>query len=127
MNKRQIHKLKFLSGELMEHYPYGRLFENSGDEHDKERYNKKDIPVSGLNCGKRVKRATLAAREIEKDYDDEIEEDGSRRYAWVYPKNIEGRYIADEAHYDLNFYLPKGSYATVLIEEIAKREIRTQE
>lgn len=127
MMKSQTHPLKLLSGDLMEHYPYGRLFEYIGDGHDIDRYNKKDISVTGLICGKRVKRATLAAREIEKDYDDEIEEDGSRRYAWVYPKNIEGRYIADEAHYDLNFYLPKGSYATVLIEEIAKREIRTQE
>ncbi|MDD2450254.1 MAG: tRNA pseudouridine(13) synthase TruD [Sulfurimonas sp.] len=28
-----------------------------------------------------------------------------------------------EAQYEFNFTLPKGSYATVLIEEIAKRKL----
>ncbi|MDQ1263706.1 MAG: tRNA pseudouridine13 synthase [Campylobacterota bacterium] len=125
--KAQRHPLKLLSGDLMEHYPHGRLFEFAWEESDLDRYDKRDISVTGLLCGKRVKRANLAARDLEKDFDTEIDEDGARRYAWVYPLNIEGRYKSEDAHYELNFYLPKGSYATVLIEEIAKREIRTQE
>ncbi|MEO1938697.1 MAG: tRNA pseudouridine(13) synthase TruD, partial [Sulfurimonas sp.] len=63
------------------------------------------------------------ARVIEKEYDDEINADGARRYAWVWPTDIEGRFNQVEAQYELNFTLPKGSYATVLIEEIAKRKI----
>ena len=48
---------------------------------------------------------------------------GARRYAWVFPKDIDGRYKNEEAQYELNFYLPKGCYATVLIEELAKRKL----
>ncbi|WP_457597494.1 tRNA pseudouridine(13) synthase TruD, partial [Hydrogenimonas sp.] len=47
---------------------------------------------------------------------------GSRRYAWVWPTDIEGRYKKEEWHYELHFTLPKGSYATVLIEMLGNRE-----
>ena len=60
---------------------------------------------------------------IEKDYDDDINADGARRYAWIYPTEIEGRFKEQEAHYEFNFTLPKGSYATVLLEEIAKKKL----
>ena len=33
------------------------------------------------------------------------------------------RFKPVEAQYELNFTLPKGSYATVLVEELAKRKI----
>lgn len=121
--KAQKHPFKLISGDIMEHYPHGRLFEFCGEENDFARFNERDISVTGLLCGKKVKLATGMAREIEKDFDDEINEDGARRYAWVFPKDIDGRYKDEEAQYELNFYLPKGSYATVLIEEIAKRKI----
>ncbi|MFT7860423.1 MAG: tRNA pseudouridine(13) synthase TruD [Sulfurimonas sp.] len=121
--KAQKHLFKLISGDLMEHYPFGRVFEFSGDEHDLERFDTRDISVTGLLTGKRVKKASGFARDIEKDFDDELGEDGARRYAWVYPTEIEGRFKSVEAQYELNFTLPKGSYATVLIEEIAKRKI----
>jgi tRNA pseudouridine13 synthase len=38
--------------------------------------------------------------------------------------DIEGRFNQVEAQYEFNFTLPKGSYATVLLEEIAKKQIR---
>jgi len=76
-----------------------------------------------LLCGKKVKMSSNLAGVIEKDFDDEINADGARRYAWVYPTDVEGRFKPVEAHYELNFTLPKGSYATVLIEELAKRKI----
>lgn len=122
--KAQKHPFKLISGDIMEHYPYGRLFEFGGEDHDLDRFNAKDITVTGLLCGKKVKHSSGLSREIEKDFDDEINEDGARRYAWVFPKDIDGRYKNEEAQYELNFYLPKGCYATVLIEEIAKREIK---
>jgi tRNA pseudouridine13 synthase len=121
--KSQKHPFKLIEGDVMEHYPHGRLFEFDQSEHDFDRFNKRDISVTGLLCGKKVKPSTGLARDIEKDFDDDINADGARRYAWVYPTDVEGRFNPQEAQYELNFTLPKGSYATVLIEEIAKRKI----
>jgi tRNA pseudouridine13 synthase len=121
--QKQEHPFKLIEGDIMEHYPYGKLFEFDQSENDFSRFNKKDISVTGLLCGTKTRLSSGLAREIEKDFDDEINADGTRRYAWVYPTDVEGRFNAIEAQYELNFTLPKGSYATVLIEEIAKRKI----
>jgi len=121
--KKQKHPFKLISGDLMEHYPKGKLFELEETEEDFRRFNERDISVTGLLCGTKVRVASGMAGEIEKDYDDEINADGARRYAWVYPEDIEGRFNQVEAQYEMNFTLPKGTYATVLIEEIAKRKI----
>lgn len=122
--KSQKHPFKLISGDIMEHYPYGRLFDFNGDEDDLKRFLDRDISVTGLLCGTKVKTSSDAAGIIEKEFDDEINADGARRYAWVYPTDVEGRFKPIEAHYEMNFTLPKGSYATVLIEEIAKRKIK---
>lgn len=121
--KKQTHPFKLIAGDIMEHYPYGRLFEYDQSEHDLKRFNDRDISVTGLLCGKKAKVSNSFARDIEKDYDDNINADGARRYAWIYPTDVEGRFNQQEAQYELNFTLPKGSYATVLIEEIAKRKL----
>jgi len=121
--KAQQHPFKLLNGDIMEHYPFGKLFEFEEDEKDLLRFNEREISVTGLLCGKKVKMATGLAGEIEKDFDDTINADGARRFAWVYPTEIEGRFNPVEAQYEMNFTLPKGSYATVLIEEIAKRKM----
>ncbi len=121
--KSQKHPFKLISGDIMEHYPYGRLFDFDGSEHDLSRFNERDITVTGLLCGKKARVASSYAWEIEKNFDDEINADGTRRYAWIYPKDVEGRFNPIEAQYEFNFTLPKGSYATVLLEEIAKRKI----
>ena len=121
--KKQKHPFKLIRGDIMEHYPYGRLFEFDESEHDFERFNSRDISVTGLLCGKKAKHSSSLAWEIEKDFDDDISVDGARRYGWVYPTETEGRFNQIEAQYELNFTLPKGSYATVLIEEIAKRKL----
>lgn len=121
--KMQTHPFKLISGDIMEHYPYGRLFDFDGSEEDVIRFLERNISVTGLLCGSKVKVAEGIAGTIEKDFNDTIKAEGSRRFAWVYPTEIEGRYKPIEAHYELNFTLPKGSYATVLIEEIAKRKI----
>ena len=93
-----------------------------------QRFEKRDISVTGLLSGKRATRATLSAENIEKEYDTITEGiDGARRYAWIFPEEIEGEYKENDAWFELHFTLPKGSYATVLIEEIAKRAIQTDE
>lgn len=121
--KAQKHPFKLIVGDVMEHYPYGKLFDYEASEDDLNRFNERNISVTGLLCGKKVKTSSGIARDIEKDFDDEINADGARRYAWVFPEDIEGRFKPVEAQYEMNFTLPKGSYATVLIEEIAKRKI----
>ncbi|MDF1875092.1 tRNA pseudouridine(13) synthase TruD [Sulfurimonas sp. SAG-AH-194-I05] len=121
--KKQKHPFKVLFGDIMEHYPHGRLFDFDGSEEDLERFNTRNISVTGMLCGEKVKMSSLTAGIIEKDFDDTINADGARRYAWVYPVGVEGRFNAIEAQYELNFTLPKGSYATVLIEELAKKKI----
>lgn len=122
--KAQKHPFKIFSGDIMQHYPHGRLFEFDGSSQDDlDRFSNRDISVTGLLCGKKVKTATDRAGLIEKEYNEKIIVDGARRYAWVYPEDIDGRFNSIEAQYELNFTLPKGSYATVLIEEIAKKKI----
>ncbi|MCK9490515.1 MAG: tRNA pseudouridine(13) synthase TruD [Sulfurimonas sp.] len=122
--KSQTHPFKLIQGDVMEHYPHGRLFDYEDSDEDLERFNKREISPTGLLCGKKVKIASGLARGYEKDFDDEISADGARRYAWVFPEGVEGRFNKVEAQYEFNFTLPKGSYATVLIEEIAKRNIK---
>ena len=125
--KKQRHIFKLLSGDIMQHYPYGRLFEFDGDEEDAKRFVERRIAPTGLLSGKRAKLAGEYAWLIEKEFVDEIAADGQRRYAWVYPEDIEGRFVEEEAWFEFNFSLPKGSYATVLLEEIAKKEIKPDE
>ncbi|UFS63737.1 tRNA pseudouridine(13) synthase TruD [Sulfurimonas sp. HSL-3221] len=123
----QPHPYKLIEGDVMMHYPHGRPFEFDGDAEDIERFNERDIVPTGLLVGKRAKRSTGLSRDFEKAYDAVHEIDGQRRYAWVFPEEVEGKYREEEAWYELHFTLPKGSYATVLIEEIAKRKIDNDE
>lgn len=125
--KSQKHPFKLIHGDVMMHYPYGRIF-HYVEEAEPERFNARDISVSGLLSGKRATRAEGLAGEIEKNYDCISSGiDGARRYGWIFPEEIEGEYKEQEAWYELHFTLPKGCYATVLIEEIAKRAIQTDE
>jgi tRNA pseudouridine13 synthase len=110
--KKQPHFYKILEGELMMHYPYGRVFELESMEEESRRFKEFDISPSGLLAGKRVSRATKTAGLIEESFDVEILENGARRYAWVAVTDIKKRYVEEKAHYELEFTLPKGSYAT---------------
>ncbi|MRJ01917.1 MAG: tRNA pseudouridine(13) synthase TruD [Epsilonproteobacteria bacterium] len=116
---------KLFPGDLMEHYPSGRLFLADNVRAESLRFSAREIAPTGLLPGMRTKRAEDLARKIEKEFDDQrIEAFGGRRYAWVFGENMEGRYRESEAWYELNFFLPKGSYATVLLEEIAHRKLK---
>jgi len=125
--KRQKHPFKLIHGDVMMHYPYGKLFHYESDE-EVERFMKRDISISGLLSGKRATRAEEPAAMIENEFDTIREGiDGARRYGWIFPEEIEGEYKENDAWYELHFTLPKGCYATVLIEEIAKRPIQSEE
>ena len=118
------HPFKLLRGEIMHHYPHGKIFELENLECECERFLARDVVPTGLLCGSRVKMAGQIAGIFETPFiDTELKEQGSRRFAWVFPEDVTYRYIEEEAQGELNFYLPKGSYATVFLEEIAHREI----
>ena len=112
--KKQKHPFKLLRGDVMSHYPQGRLFYLEEDE--SERFLKKEITPTGLLPGKKAMRAKDMAREIEAQFDELIPLGGDRRMAWIFPEIIDKKYNKDKAWFELSFILPKGSYATVLIQ-----------
>ena len=122
--KKQKQFFKLLPGDLANHYPYGRLFEIESVLDESIRFQKRVISPTGLLPGNKAKRSDGIARVVERDFDDEIELFGDRRYAWVFPEEIEYSYKEDKAWFEINFFLPKGSYATVLLEEIAHKRIK---
>ncbi len=116
--KSQSNFFKLLEGEVMMHYPFGRVFKLESIEREAERFKRFDISPTGLLSGKRVTVADSTAGLIEQKYNRDIAQNGLRRYAWVKPIDIESRYIEEKAHYELEFSLPKGSYATTLLDTL---------
>ena len=107
---------KILKGDVMMHYPYGRVFLAEDIEEESKRFFLKDISISGLIAGKKVTTATDTARIIEENFDEEMDQNGTRRYAWIFLKDVESKYIEEKAHFELSFTLPKGSYATNVLD-----------
>lgn len=116
--KKQPHPFKIITGDLLSHYPFGRIFIIDDLESESQKFFEKDRVPTGLLCGKRVKKSEGLAQEIEKEFDVQMGEDGARRFAFIFPENIQSNYKEDKNHMELNFYLPKGSYATEFIAEI---------
>jgi tRNA pseudouridine13 synthase len=88
-------------------------------------FDKEKKIVSGLLPGRKVKRSTSIAYEIEKEFDDEyIHAKGYRREAWIKVENIKNKYNKEKEELVLEFDLPKGSYATVVIENIANANFK---
>jgi tRNA pseudouridine13 synthase len=123
--KAEPHPFKILTGDIMHHYPFGKAFSLESIEDESKRFMERDIVPTGLLSGKRASISTGLAYDIEKEFIDEKikNSDGSRRFAWIYPTHVETKYKESEFWYELNFFLPKGSYATVLIEELAHKEL----
>ena len=85
------------------------------------------VMPTGLLCGRDVFRSRGEAREIEAKHDDEfLYEKGLRRPAIIFPKNIEMKYNKDFNIFSIAFTLPKGSYATVFLENIANRNLKAK-
>lgn len=78
--------------------------------------------ITGLLPGRDILRAKKEARVIEEEFDDIfIQEKGYRRDAWIKPLDIKNKYNKDTQSLVLEFSLPKSSYATVFIENIANK------
>ena len=103
----------------------GKLFTpKSPQQKDFEAH--KVVPT-GLLCGRGVYRSRDRAGEIESKYDDGfLYEKGLRRDAIIFPKDIEMKYTKGFEKMEMAFTLPKGSYATVFLENIASKEFKAK-
>jgi len=114
--KKQPNFFKILYGDILMHYPYGRIFEALDIEEEAKRFELRDLSPTGLLPGKKSKPSTQSARVVEKMFDEDINVQATRRYAWIFPTDIKSTYVAEKAHYELEFSLPKGSYATNVLD-----------
>ncbi len=85
------------------------------------------VVPTGLLCGRGVYRSRGIAGEIEAKYDDDfLYEKGLRRNAIVFPKDLEFNYTKGFDIMEVSFTLPKGSYATVFLENIASKNFKAK-
>lgn len=104
----------------MRHYPAGNLYVVEDPVAESVRFADRASVPSGPLPGGKLFAAKGEALEEEKAFHAEIPSVGDRRYAWVFPEEVEGVYREEEAWYELRFFLPKGCYATTLIEELKR-------
>jgi len=114
--KEQPSFFKLIEGDVMMHYPYGRLFNVEDLEEEASRFASKDIAPMGLLPGRKAKRAEGTAGLIETPFTEALNLPGARRYAWVQVTEIKKSYVEEKAHYELSFVLPKGCYATNVLD-----------
>jgi tRNA pseudouridine13 synthase len=117
--KNQTLPFKLLSGDVMSHYPHGRLFLCEDMLSEADRFVERTISPTGLLIGQKTTKAQNFAKLYEDRFDSPTDKlNGARRYAWVFPTDISSRYNEDKKHLELEFTLPKGSYATEFIWHI---------
>ena len=117
---------KLFIGDDMKSYPYGKSYPiQDFNKATKEFIAKKSSPT-GLLVGSKVERALSDARFLEEEFDDSelYALKGDRRYAWIFPEDLSFSYNEGAEALTINFYLPKGSYATTFLEEIAKKSLK---
>lgn len=122
--KAQKHFFKLFMGDIAHHYPYGKAFVIDLEK-DTERFLAKEITPTGILSGKKTLQANDLSKNIEKKFEDDlIDVNGARRFAWIWVENLRYRYVEENGWLELDFFLPKGSYATSLIEELAHQKIK---
>jgi len=123
---KQPHFFKLFIGDDMQSYPYGKsYFLQDFNRSSKEFMEHKSSPT-GLLVGSKVKRALSDARHLEEAYDDDelYALKGDRRYAWIFPEELSFLYNQEREELTIDFYLPKGAYATTFLEEICKKSLK---
>jgi len=117
---------KLFIGDAVTPYPYGKLNYVKDMHQSAILFAQQKVSPTGLLCGENVERAKSDAYYIEEPYDDtELNAlKGDRRFAWIWPKNVETKYNPDSKKLTVEFYLPKGSYATTFLEEVGKFSLK---
>jgi hypothetical protein len=64
--KSQEHPFKIMHGDLMSHYPFGKIFYVEDIQSEASKFYAKDRVPTGLLCGKKIKKAQGEALSIEK-------------------------------------------------------------
>lgn len=122
-NTEQTHPFKLFDGEIYLHYPYGKIFQSEIKE--EERFLNQDIAPTGLLAGEKVSKSSGEAYIFEEKIDiinsttsklPKKQMLGSRRFAWIFPSEL--TIIEENDKLKITFFLPKGSYATVLLEQL---------
>ena len=126
--KSQKRFFKLIEGEVLGHYPHGKCFLCEDLDAEGARFDARDITSCGLIAGAKAYEAQGAARAVEDQIFAQANEykakmTGSRRFAWCYLEDASYKYNEEKAHFTINFTLQKGSYATVVLEEILHKNI----
>lgn len=117
---------KLFIGDDMQSYPFGKSYFLQDFERGCKDFIAHKASPTGLLVGSKVKRAMSDARHLEEEFDDDelYALKGDRRYAWIFPKNLNLSYKEEAKELTIEFYLPKGAYATTFLEEIGKFSLK---
>jgi tRNA pseudouridine synthase D (truD) len=126
--KSQKRFFKLIESEVLGHYPHGKCFLCEDLDAEGARFDARDITSCGLIAGAKAYEAQGAAKAVEDQIFVQANEfkakmTGSRRFAWCYLEDASYKYNGEKAHFTINFTLQKGSYATVVLEEILHKNI----
>ena len=123
---KQPQLFKLFLGDVMMPYPHGKIWYVTQMQQAAEAFALGKAAPTGLLCGERAQRAKNDAGYLEASYDDDelTSLRGDRRFAWIWPKEVETAYNATSKTMQVDFYLPKGSYATTFLEEIGKCSLK---
>lgn len=126
--KSQKRFFKLIEGEVLGHYPHGKCFLCEDLDAEGARFDARDITSCGLIAGAKAYESQGAARAVEDQIfaqanEYKVKMTGSRRFAWCYLEDASYKYNEEKAHFTINFTLQKGSYATVVLEEILHKNI----
>ena len=126
--KKQTQFFKLFIGDAVIPYPYGKLNFVKDMTQSAQIFEQKKISPTGLLCGDHVERAKSDAYYLEEPFDDtELNAlKGDRRFAWIWPRETETQYDREHKKLTVEFYLPKGSYATTFLEEIGKFSLKEE-
>lgn len=123
---KQPHFFKLFLGDIIMPYPYGKDNYVKDMMQSSQAFAQKKISPTGLLCGANVERAKSDAYYLEEPFDDtELHSlKGDRHFAWIWPKEVETAYNENTQKLTVEFYLPKGAYATTFLEEIGKFSLK---
>ncbi len=122
----QTQFLKLFQGDVAHHYPVGKAFLCEDVAEESQRFAGHGITLTGWLPGSRSMRGEGYAKVLDEKIYAEAEAylkqmNGSRRFAWIFLDNVESVYKEEENWLEIHFSLPKGSYATVILEELTHK------
>ncbi len=119
---------KLFQGDVMMPYPHGKPTFVHDMHQSAELFSKRRISPTGLLCGANALRARNDAAHLEAPFDDDelTSLRGDRRFAWIWPEDVDTSYSEAEKKMEISFILPKGSYATTFLEEIGHFSLKEE-